>query len=117
MIQNTPEYTYELTEQEMNLIPAIKRGFLNHKGKENAITGKEIAKILNAKYGTNLNDVRIRKFVNYLRDSGFPVVASSNGYYFPESKQDIIFQIESIEQRINSMEKAKKGLMNYLEIN
>ena len=116
MIVNFEEITKEISDEEIKILESVKQGFIAHTGKENAITGKVIASKLNSKFNMNLTDVRIRKIVNYLRSvENIPILASSKGYYFSTDKTEIELEIASMQQRINSIEKAKNGLRKFIE--
>lgn len=116
MIANFEAYTYDLTDFELSIIPNVINSFkLNHTGKDKSITGKEIANSLNKKFNSKLNDIRIRKIVNYLRDERIPIIATSKGYYFTENKEEILLQIESLKARRIKIERAETGLKNYLK--
>lgn len=64
---------------------------------------------------TKGTDDRIRKIINWIRGNGIrPVIATSNGYKISDNPADILEQIQSMRNRIESMEWAIKGLQSIL---
>jgi hypothetical protein len=63
-----------------------------------------------------LTEPRLRKIVNYIRtNSLLPLIATSSGYYVSNDRMEIINQIESLEQRANSIARCALGLKNFIK--
>ena len=58
----------------------------------------------------DITGVKVRKAVNDARCSGIPICASSQGYFYSDSKEQIKKTIESMRGRIISQENAIAGL-------
>lgn len=119
MIDNFEDVTYELTEEEMKLLPIIKKGFEFHIGKAKLIKGATIVEKINDKakeydLSSQFSEVRLRKIVNYIRiNSILPLIATSKGYYVSNDKQEILTQCKSLEQRANAILAAREGLLTF----
>lgn len=112
MINNFESQTHELKNEEENVIvPMMVQGLKTKIGKENAITNKEMIAGLK-KYGHKTNPARVRKMIHYIRINGLVerLVATSNGYYISNDKNEIKVYIESLMQRAESIEKIAKQL-------
>ena len=119
-ITNLEEITYELNDEELKILPILINGFKNKK-KESPIKAPEIVKRCN-EYLTQTNikvkltEPRLRKLVNYIRtNSILPLIATSSGYYVSTDRMEIINQIESLEQRANSIARCALGLKHFLK--
>ncbi len=83
---------------------------INH-GKENPITGKQIAFAVElqerdlGKKGADL-----RSIVNALRVKGYPICASGGGYYYAKTEKELDEFIESFAGRIEKQASALMGL-------
>lgn len=111
MVTNFEQITTELTDYELSIVPAIISGFKRY-SKENPIKSADVVERFNNYNGTKiLTDARLRKIVNHIRTNGMlPLIATSNGYYVSNDKQEILKQIESLEQRSRSIDNCAKGL-------
>ena len=76
MIKGFEHITFELTKDEMELLPTIIRGLTKKKGKTNAVTSTKICEAL------KIDAPRLRKMISYIRvnDLIFGLCSSSNGY-------------------------------------
>ena len=119
MIKNFEEITKEMTEGEKKLVPVIIKG-LSTKTKDNPIHSDEICKRLNEYFKNSnidivLSGVRLRKLTNFLRSEGvLPIIATSKCYYCSFDKLEIIKQIESLEDRANSILNSANGLKKFI---
>lgn len=115
MITNFEEYTFELNDNELKLIPILIRGFNTH-SESNPIKATEIIKQMNDYLVQNnakirLTQPRLRKCCNYIRSNGMiPLIATSRGYYVSTDKEIIRTQIDSLIQRANSIKRCADGL-------
>ena len=87
-----------------------------HTGEANAISGKELARSLNM----SEKDTReVRSIIRELRRLGEPVLASTNGYFLPDSfieadKFCDRLRAHAIEEIITRRD-IRRGLANYFE--
>ena len=98
--QTKPLNDYELTK----LVPIVAKGLKFHKGKHNAVTSEHICKCLTAQ-GYKINPARLRKVVNHIRVNNIVsnVVASSNGYWVSEDREEIKAHITSLISRARAI--------------
>ena len=119
MITNFEEYTHELTDQELEILPIVIHGFRAYK-KNNPIKAELIVKRMNQflsdrGYKIRLTGPRLRKLVNYIRSNGLiPLIATSNGYFTTDCKLTIQQQIISLQERANSIERCAQGLKKFI---
>ena len=119
MITNFEELTKELTEDEKKLVPVLIKGF-HKKSKDNPIKAPEIVAAINQRklqigLKANFSEVRLRKIVNFIRAEGIlPLIATLNGYYCTNDKEEIKSQIESLTQRAEAILVSANGLKKYL---
>lgn len=115
MITNFETETYELTPQELELIPILIQGFSKH-GKDNPILSRDIVSSMQSfldKRGINtkFTDARLRKCVNYIRSNAMlPLIATSNGYYISADVKELSNQIKSLRERAYSIQRCADGL-------
>lgn len=111
-ITNFEDWTHELTEEELELIPIFKKALKLKIGKSNAITNSDIQKGLEKNLNIKLNPARIRKIIQYIRLTGKVerLIASSKGYYISNDKKEIIKYIESLMQRADMIQLLAKQL-------
>jgi hypothetical protein len=118
MINNFEDFTEELTPDELKLVAPLMNG-LRTKTKEHTIKAPDIVKAMNIFAQKNglikITEPRLRKLVNHIRVKGIlPIIATSQGYYVSYDKQEILDQINSLNQRANSIMKSADGLRNFL---
>lgn len=104
MIQVFDKQTAPLNDYEQHtLLPVIIRGLREKVGIRNRVTSTKIVAGMR-KAGYKLDDVRLRKIINYIRNNELiPCLASSGkGYFIATSSQEIDACIASIQGRINS---------------
>lgn len=115
MITNFEHITSELTQQELELIPILVKGFHKHR-KENPILARDIVRRMNIylearNYQGTFTEARLRKCVNFIRTNAIlPLMATSNGYYISWDSDEIYSQIQSLEERANSIKRCAGGL-------
>jgi len=115
MIEGFENETSDLTEHELSLLPTFVAGFANKKGKQNAVTNKEIVERL-ANRSIKIGEVRVRKIINHIRNRGIidGLVATSSGYYISEDPEEIQKYILSLESREHAIRIIKEGFEAYL---
>lgn len=91
MLPQFEDYTEPLTESELKLVPLFVKGFEKHRGKENAITNRQIREKLLETRGIKLNEVTVRNIINHIRRFNLVrvLVASSNGYWVSDDKEEL----------------------------
>lgn len=106
MITGFEEITHELTDEELEISKIIIRGIQSNIGSDNAITNIQIRKILLEKYEIKINDARIRKIINHIRVKRLvpKLCAASKGYYIAATKEEHQKYIESLQERIHSIQ-------------
>ena len=115
MILNFEEYTHDLTEYELSLVPKFVNSFQSKVGKEHAVTAKMIEEKMTVA-GHKVSGPRIRKIVNYIRNMGLVegLVASSSGYYISNDHKEISDYIQSLEGREGAIRVVREGMEAYL---
>lgn len=81
-----------------------------HKGQENAVTNKQIQRLL----GTNKS--MIRKAIRRLRIEGTPICFNENGYYYAESISDIKDTIIRLHCMQTGIQNVEMGLMTSINL-
>jgi len=113
MIENFEAITFELTEDEKKAIPYLVSGF-KQRTADNPIKAPEIIAGM-VKVIPNFSEPRLRKCVNYIRTNAIlPLIATSRGYYCSNDTEVIKSQINSLEQRANSIARCAEGLKIFL---
>jgi len=116
MLTNFENITYELTEEELILVPDICEAFRKYT-KDNPIKAPEICKRVNDNKltKTKFTESRLRKICNYIRSNGMiPLIATSNGYYVDYSEEVLQSQIRSLKERASSIFRCAQGLEVFL---
>lgn len=106
MITNFEDYTYNFTElEEKTIIPILVKVLQVRVGKKNAIKNPYMVAKL-AEMGHKTSEPRIRKMIHYIRNSGLVVLlmATQKGYYISRDKEEIKTYIETLHQRIDSIQ-------------
>jgi hypothetical protein len=108
MINNFEDITYELTEDELNIVPLIIKGITQRKGKDYAVSGKKICEKM------NLESVRLRKIINYIRVNGliYGLCSCNKGYFMASTLTELEECIISLRQRVASQVKVLNALEN-----
>lgn len=75
-----------------------------HTTENYAIKGRELCTLF------NLHDKQVRNIVGALRQDGYPICSSTNGYWYSENIADIEKTVRRIESQIVQMTGAVKGL-------
>lgn len=120
MLTNFEDITQELSEDELSIVPVLILGFQN-RTKENPIKAPDVVIKVNEylranNYKIKLTEPRLRKIVNHIRTNALlSLIATSNGYYVSNDRQEILNQIESLEQRANSIARCALGLKKFIK--
>lgn len=95
-----------LTHLQMQTLVVI-----SGRGKENPITGKEIAKAVNLRArATGKDGADMRSIINALRTKGFPICADTNGYWYAKTSEELSAAIVKFQNRIDKEQQACDGL-------
>lgn len=78
-----------------------------HKGKQNAVTSKEIEAVFGCK------GAEVRSMVNELRCRSVPICSCNRGYYFAQTQGDVDRTVAHLNGRIQKIREARDGLMEF----
>lgn len=119
MITNFEDFTGELSQDEMRLLPAVVHSFRKYK-KDNPIKADLIIEGINdyltkRELKIKMTGPRLRKMVNYIRSNSIlPLIATSKGYFTDSCKLTIEDQIKSLEERARSIQSCADGLRKFI---
>lgn len=104
MVTGFAEETQKLNKQEKELLPGMCAALNQRRGKENAITNKQMVKAYE-RLGVQISDARIRKMINYIRATQKVknLIATSSGYYVATDKEEIENYKLSLLQRAEAI--------------
>ena len=111
MIKNFSKETIWLSpREEKELLPNIVAVLNSHKGKSQAITNRQIIALFDVK--GKEGEARIRKVINYIRNSGIIpcLIASGKGYYIATDAKDITDYEESLRGRVSAIHKMRQSI-------
>jgi hypothetical protein len=91
---------YKLSEREDSFICYMMN---NHRGKENAILGKDLKK----KWGDNR---KMRMMIHDLRVNGYPICSGHEGYWFASTQDEVQNSIHYINSYIADLANIRSGL-------
>jgi len=120
-VTNFEHITHELSEDELEIIPLVKL-FFELYNKENPIKSPAFVEMINRNllhngYTIQINEVRLRKFVNYIRkNSLLPLIATSKGYFVSYDPEVIKSQIRSLRERASSILDCANGLQGFIPV-
>lgn len=77
----------------------------NHNERENSITSHKLREI----FGICGEDVR--RLVNQARKEGYPICAYRHGYFYSEKPADVLETVNSLNKRIEGIQRAVNGLI------
>jgi hypothetical protein len=109
MIEGFRDETEELNEHELRtVVPLVVRGLKVRIGKDNAITNKVMLAGLLDNFQLKIDPSRMRKVINHIRTKQliFNVISSRKGYWVSNDPTEIETYIESLRQRISSIERV-----------
>lgn len=103
MINEFEDITYELTDNELKLVPELVE-LLRRSSKENTYTSNRIMGHFNMR---STEGARVRKLIHHIRVNdlleGGAVLSSSDGYYLSTDREKIGKYVGSLKQRISSI--------------
>jgi len=116
MVTNFECETEDLTDKELDLLEEVKAAFIWAFSKYPKLKHESLELWVNQDLSERgiqhqVKGVRLRKFINYFRTrSILPVLADSKGYWLSYDKNELWSQIQSLEERANSIMAAANGL-------
>ena len=91
----------------MSLHEQIKNILLEHKGKKNAITSREIAKIVGEKWGVSGGNIR-PKITETIKKYQLPVASHTNkGYFLMANREELINYLKTLDSYIYEITNRK----------
>lgn len=116
MIEGFEDITYDLTEGEKKLVPSFVTSFSKYRGKNNAVTSKQIIAGFEKK-GIKISGSRVRLIISYIRDAWLVpgLIASSKGYYITEDVEDMKRWCDSMSQREAKIGNLRRKGEEYLQ--
>jgi len=118
MITGFEDYTFEVTDQEKkNILPKLLILLASAKGKQGVITNEQLVRTINEcpglqAAGIKTNTPRIRKMIHEIRVSDrIPLlIATSEGYYVSQDRDEVDKYLDSLRERINSITEVYMAL-------
>lgn len=121
MIEGFEDYTDELTDEEKKILEVLVVGLKEYRGRKRAISNSQICTKLNDWFPINtwgisktyvLTPVRVRMMVHIIRHSNLLplLLSSSNGYYIAATKSEVMSTLNSLKQRIGSIQEIHDAL-------
>ncbi len=110
MIKGFEKETNELTDYELKLVNPIVKGLSTKVGKDSAVTNKTILEAMK-KLNYNVTASRIRKIIHHIRVNKLVpnLISSNTGYWIATSQEEIFDYIDSLHQRMNSINEVIKS--------
>ncbi len=81
----------------------------SHKGEREAISSRSLGRTF------HLKEREVRRLINLLRSEGKPICSSAVGYFYAADLLELRQTISQLNGRVSMIEKARNGLMKYLE--
>ena len=106
-------------EERVKLDNLVVELLYNHKGKENAVSGKEIASLLREnsssghEYGTSMACF-IRRVMIERRLPICHIQGSNGGYYWAKTKEELLESVKDLEERIATMQETIEHLQSFI---
>jgi hypothetical protein len=89
-------------------------GLISSKDKEHPITSYQLSRQAAIEDKDHKIGANLRSVVNALRDKGYPICASNEGYYYPQRPEELADYIQSFNKRIEQQQNARDALANRL---
>lgn len=116
MIKGFEIQTQPLNKDEMDMLPVIIQGLMNKVGKDKAVTNNHICKRMTGA-GFKLNPARLRKIINHIRVNNMihGLIATSDGYYIAENKNELMSYIDSLKGRESAIRDVRNAIEKQME--
>lgn len=118
MIELFEAETQPLNDYEREkLLPVMVKCLKRHKGKEKAITNRNMCEGLQTHGYVDVNMVRVRKLINHIRTNWLVgcLMASSKGYYVADSKNELRKYLRSLDGRISAIMAVRQAIVEQLK--
>lgn len=113
MIKGFDKVTLPLNEYERDiLLPIMVNSLITKIGSKKAVTNVTIVSKLRS-IGHKISEPRVRKIINHIRTHDLikGIIATSDGYYIAQSRQEYDDYIESLQGRISAIEQVKEAII------
>jgi len=116
MITNFDDYTIELNQDELKIVPIIVDRFTKWKGSKYIVTNPQIVSGLERNFKIKITEPRIRKIIQYIRIENLVpgLIATSKGYYTTDDINELEQWIETMKQRENAIRESRTSIEQYL---
>ena len=113
MITGFEDETHELNAYELTLVEPIVNGLKTKIGYINAITNKRMCEAMISAGYKGISPVRIRKIIHYIRENGLvkKLIATSKCYYIATTDEEVSKYVQSLNERIRSIERIKQSFL------
>lgn len=111
MIKGFDKETQPLSAYEKDiLLPILVSGLQARKGRENAVTNKQIVKALSPAH--KISDTRVRKIINHIRINDLvpALIATSEGYYIAQTETELIEYEDSLKGREEAIRTVRQSI-------
>jgi len=98
-----------LTETQSRVL-----GIIAERSKDHPVTGAQLSRLAGMTEKLEKMGANLRSVVNTLRDKGYPICAGGDGYYYPQSPEELASYIESFNKRIVQQQNARDALADRL---
>lgn len=105
MIPGFEDFTVDVSEGDIEAINIIAKALNCRVGLHHAITNQEARKAMYSFNGTNISDVKFRKYIQYIRAYNLcpRLCASSKGYWIAKDEKEFIKYREGYASRMRAM--------------
>jgi len=95
-----------LTETQSRVL-----GIIAERSKDHPVTGAQLSRLAGMTEKLEKMGANLRSVVNTLRDKGYPICAGGDGYYYPQSPEELTEYILSFNKRIEKQQMARDSLV------
>jgi len=95
-----------LSKNAKSRIDFVRLEIQCHGTMEHGVTAEMIRRKTDTLHRRGLSGPEVRSIVHFLRQEGYPIGSSGNGYYWAFRPKDLDPTIEHLKQRINAIQNA-----------
>ena len=77
----------------------------NHSGKEKAVLSRELERLF------SVGGRSLRRIISSLRQDGYPICSSSNGYYYAKSQDEVNDTVSRLNEFVTGVSNTRTGLL------
>jgi len=77
----------------------------HHTGRERAVHSSELQELF------SLNARTLRRYINWLRQEGFPICSDETGYYYADNQKEINRTVCRLNGLVTQVSNARTGLL------